>query len=409
MEKAKNSEAFNKAIEAMIARGSVERNGVLVKNQIGRAAEFVRDFDLEKDTLLKSKYKELSNYIKQGYPLPKMDRFAIYNDASSVGYAKEFVYNFHAPDTLKFIPKWLEKAKKQLEKEKDILTPLAIGFAESVIKDADSFLPIVIKFEKMKNNISAKKVLTEKEKEAKKVQERWEAIYNTMPSVNAKVITKMVEEVRESFKPMKEIVFEKEVARYSEMILGFKAGDEETEKRLKTVMPFYESVLDCKREYRNGEPVIRVVANRQMTSYPYAEYWIINMSPKEGWKSALEEWVRAYVESLEHSFLFAVADNFVKVTLPIKKITQKHLEVGVKGFEGAYLFEFSNGGSFIFKTEAIGAGGYNIQKYHFRYLSNFTDVKMPSGEKGTWYELMKTESFANGGNILNFEYSIGGL
>jgi hypothetical protein len=32
----------------------------------------------------------------------------------------------------------------------------------------------------------------------------------------------------------------------------------------------------------------------------------------------------------------------------------------------------------LFKTEAVGAGGYNIQKFHFRYLNKLKEIQNES-------------------------------
>jgi hypothetical protein len=77
--------------------------------------------------------------------------------------------------------------------------------------------------------------------------------------------------------------------------------------------------------------------------------------------------------------LYTIMQNFEKITEPIKGYELKALEVGYKGFEGTFRFNFENGSSFTFYTHAIGAGGYNIQIYHFRYLTHFTNVVLADG------------------------------
>jgi hypothetical protein len=44
--------------------------------------------------------------------------------------------------------------------------------------------------------------------------------------------------------------------------------------------------------------------------------------------------------------------------------------------------------------QGIGAGGYNIQKYHYRYLTDFSNVKLADGSNGgtNYYEIAKNFS-----------------
>jgi hypothetical protein len=52
----------------------------------------------------------------------------------------------------------------------------------------------------------------------------------------------------------------------------------------------------------------------------------------------------------------------------IVNVKQKSVRIGNLGFEGDFELKFKNGLTKTFRTQAVGAGGYNIQSFHYRYL-----------------------------------------
>jgi hypothetical protein len=80
--------------------------------------------------------------------------------------------------------------------------------------------------------------------------------------------------------------------------------------------------------------------------------------------------------------------------MPIKSIEKLRIDIGKKGFEGDYRFTFENGSSFVMNFQGISAGGYNIQRFHFRYLTNFSNVKLVDGSKGgtNYYDVIENFS-----------------
>lgn len=193
----------------------------------------------------------------------------------------------------------------------------------------------------------------------------YDALYNSMPKVNVEVLSKMVDEIKETFKPLEKIIYEKERQRYNKIILEIAEKKETEFTSLQSKVPFYNKVFSFQTEKRNK----------------LQESWAMNIFLLPNWEENLKQEIFAFIEELQNNMLISIISNFSKITLPIKNISQLKLIVGSKGFEGKYLFNFENGSSFIFKTEAIGAGGYNVQRYHFRYLSNFTDIHLTDGTK----------------------------
>ena len=72
--------------------------------------------------------------------------------------------------------------------------------------------------------------------------------------------------------------------------------------------------------------------------------------------------------------------SFEKYTEPTDELVKLQASSGRKGIEIWAVIE-RDGQQYDYYTEAIGAGGYNIQAYHYRYL---TKTKLPMGKvKGT--------------------------
>jgi len=72
--------------------------------------------------------------------------------------------------------------------------------------------------------------------------------------------------------------------------------------------------------------------------------------------------------------------KYVLINLNTSEIITEGVLVGSYG---NYRFNFKNGSYFDFQTQGVGAGGYNIQVFHYRYLSHFTNATLSSGEKIT--------------------------
>lgn len=395
-----NSEAFDKAINKMISDGT---NPDGKKNQIAVTAEFIRDFDLENDVLIKAKYVDLSYWVKKAIPT-MVDTYRAFTDslyarekAFEIGAAasKNFMYSFHCPDVPKFIPNWIKKAKKELKLQSPYLTKDTIEYANAYLLRVEAFVPVALKFEQIKSKIGLRKELTEEEKAQKERQKIQDDIYNSMPVINKESLSKLVLDIQEAVKPLEIEIYNREVKRYKGLCEEYSVKTEKiTAKELERIIPFFSSAFNYK-----STPAY------EKTKKGYNEWvdYITNISLKPNWGSVVEDEVKSYVETLKWKLIASVIKNFDRVSSPIKEIKQQYLTVGVSGFEGSYLVEFKNGGSFIFKTEAIGAGGYNIQVFHFRYISNFTDVKMPDGSKGNWYDLVSDDEFENGGEIKSTE------
>lgn len=200
----------------------------------------------------------------------------------------------------------------------------------------------------------------------------------SIPPVNKAVMDRLISDIEESFKPLEKIVYDRETERYISLMEKVIAQDEiESTSHFVGNIPFFLDIFNVGNQTRRKGKGHDKWGREVEVSLLY----LSQLSLKPNWKDVLHKYLIDYIEQLKWKMIGAILSNFTQINLPIKGFKQLVLRVGAKGFEGEYKFEFENGSSFDFKTEAIGAGGYNIQVYHFRYLSNFTNAILSDGTK----------------------------
>lgn len=202
----------------------------------------------------------------------------------------------------------------------------------------------------------------------------YDAIYKSMPTINKDVLTKLVEEIKESFKPLEKHIYDKEVARFTILIENYAySTDKKDIGVLFRTIPFVSKVLDYKThtEYK-GEGM-----KRREVSYA------VNFQLISGWQEQMHKYVKAFVDGLKAELVHSIVDSFEKITEPIKGYDVEYLGMARTGtdFNGIIKFNFVNGSHFTLNSRAISAGGYNIQCYHFRYISDYADVTLADGTK----------------------------
>jgi hypothetical protein len=205
-----------------------------------------------------------------------------------------------------------------------------------------------------------------------KVDEDIKKSLSKLPKRSLDKLIELSNQLKEDLKPLQEEIFEREYKRYEEILPRY-IGKTLTASEIGGVVPFYINVYNVKNETK--------YETSPRTGYrTYITYSTI-LGLRDNYKVFLTEHLNQYVEALAYKIIFTIMDNFKNITLPIKSVERIYIQVGYKGFEGAYKFTFENGSSFILKTQGIGAGGYNIQVYHFRYLSNIEAITLPDGTR----------------------------
>lgn len=104
---------------------------------------------------------------------------------------------------------------------------------------------------------------------------------------------------------------------------------------------------------------------------------IIEEYTKRNQKYAISEFEAKLIRL---SLIVDMLKSFEKYTEPTDKLVTIHASTARKGISINAVIE-RDGQQYTYYTEAIGAGGYNIQSYHYRYL---TKTKLPNAKiKGT--------------------------
>jgi hypothetical protein len=201
----------------------------------------------------------------------------------------------------------------------------------------------------------------------------YEKILAGLPKINFAVLVKMINTIKESLKPLEEEIYAREDARYRSLIAEVLAKKEMFADALGGKIPFYGKMFSYKSYNVRTQVMVKGRLRDSEESY------LSDIALLPIWESQLDREIKLYVESLKASLIQSIASNFKYITMPISDIKQLALKVGAKGFEASYKFNFENGSHFIYNTEAIGAGGYNIQCFHYRYINNFTDVTVADG------------------------------
>jgi hypothetical protein len=216
-------------------------------------------------------------------------------------------------------------------------------------------------------------------------------LLNDIPRLSREKLKELIEQIKVDLIPLEEEVYEKEYARYSQIMQDF-IGQTNKEDNFSISLPIWQDLLVSESEYKE-EPSSKF---RDFRGNPYMEsvkYATIN-GLKNNWENKLSQFVKEKVDELKNSIIIAIVKNFISISMPITSIERLKIKTGYLGFDGSYKFNFENGSSFIMNFQGISAGGYNIQKYHFRFLTNFSDVKLANGSKsGTnYYDIVKNFS-----------------
>jgi len=385
------------------------------------------DFDVENDTLIKAHYDKIKyaidNYLKLFSKKSSGD--FIVDLLKSEGIEQKSIHNIGKEYGTTIQIKYTEYNRYISDGKDYYESTILIQLVESYGNFKKEYIPLMNKYEKavydyqkipdplapiekevkhklkqIKLKITKRQERTEEQKREDEIKKLYQQAYNLMPSINKDVLTKMLKDIELSFKPMEDKIYEREMIRYNDLIKSYIV--EVKAEIIREQIPFWREIFssweDVVKKVKGKVYNWRIRLNEDgIIDVPYYK----NLKLKSDYEKVLDREITYYIFNLRLKFLLSVFGNFEKINIPIKNYKLIQLEVGAKGFQGLILFNFENGSKFTFKTEAIGAGGYNIQKYHFRYLSDFTDVILSDGKKLTnpplWEILQKFS--VNGGDV----------
>ena len=221
-----------------------------------------------------------------------------------------------------------------------------------------------------------------------------------IPQQNYEALLEFGKKINKDLQPIKETAYNKEYKRYSNNILE-SVGKTITSDRLSLLIPFWMSVVDVnKKEVKSPRG-----------SY-YTEYEYTILSVKSDWEKQLEKKVNDIVEELMFKIVTTIISAISFVKIPFKSVVSKEVKIGAKGFEGVYEINFTDGSKFDLVTQGIEAGGYNIQSFHYRYISKIEKMILPNGKETKddshfkVYKEIKTK-FVDGGGVGKINYADG--
>lgn len=106
---------------------------------------------------------------------------------------------------------------------------------------------------------------------------------------------------------------------------------------------------------------------KEYYKHPWIPIYDVDARDTEKLNKVIEREIQAMLENLRYKLDQAICRK--TVGLEIESIEKIYVRVGGEGFEGSFKLTLKNGETQILDTQAIYAGGYNIQRLHFRYLS----------------------------------------
>jgi hypothetical protein len=239
-----------------------------------------------------------------------------------------------------------------------------------------------------------KSVLSPKEKLKAEFEEKKKKALSQLPKISVQKMDELIQSILNDLKPLESEIFIKERKRILELF------SKVTKLQEISVKDLAQMNLPQINVYIITE--VRVIKEDRKTIDKF-----VKVDLTDNWEIELNKALVEFVEALKYKIIFSIINNFDRITVPIAEIERLGIKAGNKGFEGQYKFIFENGCSFIFETQSIPAGGYNIQAFHYRFLSNFIDVKSSTGEKipnNQFYQYFNAENYSK----LEKEFNQGG-
>ena len=362
------------------------------------------DMTQEQKTVQSWNYKKFRNYtdkdVPKSTPIDVLEKSRDFLNKFSNYFSEDLIY--------KGLNKGISKSNKW-----NVKLAIEDDTYKKLLEDGDLSEN---ELEKIASSVDVKvpkKVFSKENVKAKETQALLQKLLKDVPTINIDKLQELIESIKTDFKPIEEETFLIEKTRYTKIIENLLSKDKayETFKNKfydisLSAIPIWELIFDYDNrfydevktgQYRYGW------RGTQGDEIIETNYYVTGLKLQSDWESKLDKFVKAYVDTLKYKFIDAIIKNFSRVSKPISSFEKIYIEVGAKGFEGVYRFNFDDGSHFNFKAEAIPAGGYNIQAFHYRYITNFEDITLADGSKVKGYysivENFSSKKMAHGGQI----------
>lgn len=152
-----------------------------------------------------------------------------------------------------------------------------------------------------------------------------------------------------------------------------KVDEFEVEKNKENnVVDIYRFILNFAKEDSAIISLIRsIFKSKTYTIRDYIKNYQLDKNAKESWLKRMADDTRSFnLHKLTNVIQRYITSEFVKVL-------NVNVSQGTKGFEVKATLEDNQNCKWGFETRAIPAGGYNIQKFHYRYIVNLSSAEVP--------------------------------